>query len=134
MPSSADAAPGEEFEVMVYVQLENRGISSGEIILTFNGGTMEVVNVEPGALLGANPLAGLKKIDNQAGTAKYALAKTGSASIPTPPGIFAIFKLKILESAKSGAYELKLSKVSLADENFKDITGIKAQGTTVKVS
>jgi len=129
----AEAKLGEEFEVRVCVKLEGCGISAGEILFTFDGGTMEVVSIEPGDLLGANPLVGLKEIDNQAGTIKYALARTGPTSVPTPPGVFAILKLKVLESARTGTYELKLSKVGLADETFKDITGLEVQGAKVKI-
>jgi hypothetical protein len=55
--------------------------------LTFDGGAMEIASIEPGDLLGSNPLVGLKEIDNQAGTVKYALARMGATSVPTPPGV-----------------------------------------------
>ncbi len=130
---SAEAEPGEELEVRVDVNLKDRGISAGEILFTFDGGAMEVVSIEPGALLGANPLVGLNEIDNQAGTIEFALARTGSTSVPTPPGVFALVKLKVLESAETGTYELELSEVDLADEDFNDITGLKVTGAQVSI-
>lgn len=134
MPLSIEASPGEEFEVEVRINLEEKGISAGEISLTFDGGAMEIASIEAGDLLGANPLVGLEEIDNQAGTAKYALARMGATSVPTPPGVLAMLTLKVLDSAKSGTYELGLSKVGLSDENFEDIAGLEFQGTQVKIS
>ena len=131
---SPEAEVGAEFEARVYVEVEERGISAGEILLTFDADTMEVVSIEPGDLLGSDPLVGLREIDNNAGTVKYAIARVGATSVPTPPGVFAILKFKVLESAKSGTYELNLSKVDLADEEFEDIVGIEAEGASIKVT
>ena len=134
MPLSIEADPGEEFEVEVNIDLEDRGISGGEIGLTFDSDTMEVVNIEAGDLLGSDPLVGLKEIDNQAGTVKYALARMGETSVPTPPGVLAVLTVRVLNSAGSGSYELKLRKVGLADEKFEDITGLRTQGAQIKIS
>ena len=131
---SPEAEVGAEFEARVCVEVEERGISAGEILLTFDADTMEVVRIEPGDLLGSGPLVGLHEIDNQSGTVKYAIARVGSTSVPTPPGVFAILKFKVLESAESGTYELNLSKVGLADEEFEDIVGIEAEGASIEVT
>lgn len=131
--SSMEGKVGMELEARVWVKVEGYGISAGEILVTFDASSVKVMAVEPGELLGSNPLVGLKNIDNEAGTVKYALARAGSTSVPTPPGVLAILKLKVLESAKSGTYELTLSKFGLADEKFKDLAGLKTQGASIRV-
>lgn len=132
-PPSQEVEPGQEVRIKVEVKPVGWGVSAGEINLKFDPSALQATSIEPGDFLGSNPLVGLNEIDNEAGTLGYSLARVGATSPPSPPGVFAIIKLKALEVAKSGTYELTLTKVGLADEDFEDIMGIKVQGASIKV-
>ncbi|RLC73294.1 MAG: hypothetical protein DRI26_01205 [Chloroflexi bacterium] len=133
-PTLLEAKPGQEFTVRIQVKPAGWGVSGGEVSLSFDPTALEVIDLRPGDLLGTNPLMGLKKIDREAGVIKYALARVGPTSAPTPPGAFAIIRLKVLEEAEPGTYGLKLTKVGLADENFQDVKDFEIHGAVVRVS
>jgi len=130
---SQSASPGNYFNIILKVEPGGRGVSSGEIHLSFDSTVMEIVDVEVGDLLGSNPLMGMKQIDNAAGTFGYALARSGSTPTTTPTGSFATVKLMAKSDAAPGRYTLTVTEASLADESFKDITGIRLQSGTVIV-
>ncbi len=64
---------------------------------------------------------------------RYALARATTVPPPfPPPWLFALVSLRVLDTAKSGTYELTL-RVSLTSANFKDIVDIKVQGASIEV-
>lgn len=131
--SSEEAMPGEQFEVQVEVRPGKQGISAVEINLAFDSQAMQVLDTRPGELLGEAPLPGILKIDNEAGTLNYSLARIGETRAPTPVAVFAIITFQILESAKAGDYEFSLTNVGLASQNFEDISDIQIKGASIKV-
>jgi hypothetical protein len=132
--SAKQVTPGEQFKVQVQVEPQKQGVSAGEINLSFDSQAMQVVEVKPGTLLGERPLAGILNIDNEAGTLGYSLARIGETTAPTSGAAFAIVTFQILNSAQPGDYELELTKVGLANENFGDIGDFTIQGASVKIS
>ncbi len=132
--SSHEAMPGQEVSIKVKVMPKDWGISGGEINLKFDPSAMEVIEMEAGDLLGANPIVGVEEVDNSGGTANYALARKGTTTVPTPLGTFATIKLRVLDGAKSGKYNLTLSEVGFCNEKFKDIAGIKVQSAVLEVT
>jgi len=133
-PTSIEAGPGQEVSIEIKVKPSGWGVSGGEINLAFNSDVLEVADTEPGDFLGSSPIIGLNRIDNQSGVVRLALARVGETTVPSPPGILATVQFRVLDSASSGAYEVKLTKVGLADENFQDITDFSIQGTSIKIS
>ena len=123
-PSSVDVQPGDEFTIEVNVDPAGKGISGGEISLRFDPAVVTVVSVEAGQLLGAEPLEGIKQIDEGEGTLRYALARLGATAVPTPSGTFARVTFQVAEGAEAGSYSLELESVALADEAFKDVTPV----------
>ncbi len=132
-PALLEAKPGQEFTIRIQIKPTGWGVSGGEISLSFDPAALEVVELKPGDLLGLSPLVGLKKIDHQAGLIRYALARVGPTPVPTPPGAFAVVRFRVLEKASLGTYELKLTKVGLADENFQDVKDFKIYGALVRI-
>jgi len=133
-PTFIEAEPGQEVTIEVKIKPSGWGVSGSEINLAFAPNVLEVVNIKPGTFLGSSPIVGLKRIDNQGGVVKLALARVGKTTVPSPPGTLATVQFKVLGSASSGNYELELTKVGLADENFEDITNFSVQGTNLKIS
>jgi hypothetical protein len=133
-PPLIEAEPGQELSIKIEVKPSGWGVSGGEINLAFNSGVLKVVNIEPGNFLGSNPIVGSRQVDNQAGVIRLALARVGKTPVPSPSGVLATVDFKISDLATSGTYELKLTKVGLANENFQDITGFTIQGTIIKIS
>lgn len=117
----------------VEVKLPGRGISGGEINLKFEPSAFRVLALEPGELLGKDPLEGIKEIDNRTGEVKYALARVGPTSVPTPPGAIALIRLKVLPTADEATYTLEITKVGLADQDFRDIKDITVQKGLIRV-
>ncbi len=124
-PALQDVELGDKLIMKVEVALSQERISGGEIRLEFDPDVMKVVGVEPGNLLGNEPLVGLEWIDNETGVFMYALARQGPTSSPTPSGVFASVELEVLEGAESGDYNIELTSVGLADEEFEEIRGIE---------
>lgn len=133
-PTSIEAEPGQQVTIEIKVKPAGWGVSGGEINLAFNSDVLEGVTIEPGDFLGSNPIVGLNRIDNQGGVVRLALARVGETTVPSPPGILATVQFRVLDSAISGTYELELTKVGLADENFEDITDFAIQGASIKIS
>jgi len=131
--SAKQVTPGEQFKVQVQVEPGKQGISAGEINLSFDSQAMQVVEVKPGTLLGERPLPGILKIDNEAGTLSYSLARIGETTAPTSGATLAIITFQILNSAQHGDYELSFTSAGLANENFEDIPDIQVQGASVKI-
>jgi len=132
-PSSLELKQGEEFKVRIKVDPGSKGISAGEINVTFNSDVFECIDISPGDILGASPLEGVKRIDNAAGFLHYAIARIGRTEPPTPPGIFAEIRFKVKSEANIGTYTIELLGVGLADEEFKDITNISIGNRLVEV-
>lgn len=128
-----EAGPGEEVTISVEVRPEDWGVSAGEINLGFEPAIMHVIDLEPGDLLGSDPLVGVSDIDNEAGTLRYALARRGPTTVATPAGAFVRIRLGVLEGAEGGMYRLTLTKVGLADENFEDIEDLEFEGASIRV-
>jgi hypothetical protein len=133
VPSPNEIKPGEQFEVEVQVQPGKQGLSAVEINLSFEPEVMQVIDIKPGELLGDGPLPGILNIDSEAGTVSYSLARIGATEAPTPAATFAIITFQILNSAQGGDYELTLTGVGAANENFEDIKDIRVKGASVRV-
>jgi hypothetical protein len=133
-PTFIEAKPGQALSINIEVKPSGWGVSGGEVNLAFNPAVLKAVDVEPGNFLGSSPIVGLRQMDNQEGIARLALARVGIAAVPSPAGILATVEFRVLESATSGTYEIELTKVGLADENFQDLTGFTIQGASIRVS
>jgi len=133
VPSPREIKPGEQFEVKVQVKPGKKGVSAVEINLSFDPRVMQVIDIKPGTLLGDSPLPGILNIDSEAGTVSYSLARIGATEAPTPAVTFAIITFQILNSAQGGDYELTLTGVGAANENFEDIKDIRITEASVRV-
>jgi len=133
-PAMLQVHRGQEVSLNIKVNLSGRGVSGGEINLSFNPSVLRVTDVELGDFLGSSPVTGLKQLDNEAGVVRLALARVGTTPVPSPAGVLATVHFTVLDSAASGIYDLELTKVGLADENFQDITGFTVQGATIKIT
>jgi hypothetical protein len=133
-PTSIELQPGQTLSINVEVKSSRWGASGGEINLAFNPAVLQVVDIETGDFFGSSPIVGLKRVDNQGGIVRLALARVGETAVPSPPGVLATVEFRVLDSAASGSYEIELTSVGLADENFQDITGFNIQGATIKIS
>ena len=120
-PSLVRVAPGEEFTISVSVDPGGRGISGGEVDLKFDPRVLEAREIVPGDLLGPEPLFGLKEVDNEKGSLRVALARKGSTSAPTKPGILITVKFSVAEGAPPGRYEISVEFAGFADEAFNDV-------------
>jgi hypothetical protein len=132
-PTSIELKPEEEFKVRIKVDPKGKGISAGEINVTFNIDAFECINISPGDILGPSPLEGVKRIDNAAGFLRYAIARIGRTEPPTSPGVFAEIRFKVKSKVNIGTYNIELVGVGLADEGFKDITNISIGNRLVAV-
>ena len=132
-PESIEADVGQQIVVSVDVNPEGRGISGGEINLSFDPEIFTLLGVTPGGLLGSSPLVGVEAVDNQSGTLVYALARRGPTSAPTQASTFAELTFQVSEGVPAGRYDLLVTRVGLADEAFRDILGIELTPATVEL-
>jgi len=132
-PASQYASAGDTFTVDVTVDPKAKGISRGEVNIAFNATAMQASGIAAGGLLGIGPSVSVNNIDNTTGTIQYVLTRTGTTTPPTPSGTFATITFTVKSGTPDATYNIKLTKVGLADESAADIPGIKAFNGTVKV-
>jgi len=132
-PPSQEAEPGQELTVNVEVLSTGGIITGGEIHLTFDPTALNVVDVETGDLLGVNAVVGLSDIDNGAGVVRVALARKGISSDPTSSGVLSVIKLKVLETANPGPYQLNFREALLTDDEFNFLPDVISQGASINV-
>ena len=132
--SSQEAKPGQEVSIKVEVIPKDSEISGGEINFQFDPSAVRVIEIEAGDSLGTSPIVGVEEVNNKGGTVKYALARKGTTTVPTPLGTFAIIKLKVLDTAKSGIYDLTLSRVGFCDQEFRDMADIDVQSAVLEIT
>ncbi|RLG18145.1 hypothetical protein DRN63_01920, partial [Nanoarchaeota archaeon] len=120
-PNHIEVFPGDIFELSIRVDPGSYGISGGEVVLSFDPQQFNVLDIEVGDLFGADPLVGIKEIDETNGVVRCAIARKGKTIPPTPEGTFITIEFKVKDEASLGKYEIRIVKVGLADENFRDI-------------
>lgn len=133
-PAFIELQQGQVLSLSVEVKPSGWGASGGEINLVFDVAVLEAVDIEPGDFFGSTPIIGLKRVDNQGGIVRLALARVGETAVPSPPGILATVEFRVLDSAARGTYEIELTQVGLANEYFQEITGFTIQGATIKIN
>ena len=112
---------------------KGNGVSSAQIKITFDPNTFEATDVAMGSSLGTDAIIASKQIDNTKGTIDLAIARKGTTSKPTSPGSLAIIQFNVKPDAKPGNYTISISQIKLADETFKDITGIKVEPAVIRI-
>ena len=123
-------APGQEISVDVSLDPRGRGISGVEMNLEFDPDSFEVVQVQPGPLLGDKPsevaaVLPRVEIDNSLGVILYFDARIGDTFPPTPAEIVATVKLKVVEGAPAGARAyLRITSVKMPDEKIQEISDV----------
>ena len=133
VPAFQEVSPGDVFSVDIRVNPAGKGVSAGSIIVKFDAGAMQAESVEPGELLGTDPLP-IIDIDNVLGNVKIDVARTGATSPPTTEGTFASITLKAGDEVSSRGYHLfTLKKAQLVDENSLDIPGVASADGAVAI-
>jgi len=132
-PASLKVRPQEEFTINVMVNPRGVGISAGEIEVRFNHSAFEAVNVSLGNLFGKSPLVLKRSINNTVGLVWCVAARIGSTHPPTPPSSFIKIRFRVRSNAASGKYMIRLSKIGLSDENFRDITSMRTSSSLITI-
>ncbi|MDY6834934.1 MAG: cohesin domain-containing protein [Chloroflexota bacterium] len=130
-PASQEVGTGEAFEVDIMVDPKAYGVSGGELNFAFDPEAMTADGIVAGDLLGVMPLVGVETIDNDAGTIRYALARTGVTPVPTPPGAFATISFTAHD--KEGLFGLDIVSMLLVDEEFNNISSTRIDDGEVRV-
>jgi len=132
-PPSQQANPGQELAVTVEVRSMGTIITGGEIRLTFNPAVLNVTEVAAGDLLGVDAVFGLSDIDNEIGEIRFALARKGEGPDSTSSSVLSVIKLKVLDTASPGSYQLNLHEVLLTDDEFNFIPDVICQGAYIDI-
>ena len=131
-PSSRIAQLGQEVSVFIEANV-GFGISGSEIKLKLDPAKLQVIDIIEGDLLGADPLVGLKKIDNQTGIVHYALARRGPTTTSTSTGALAVIKIRAMEATKTGVCDLTLEDVKLTNADFESKTEMQVHNGSIEV-
>jgi len=133
-PTTQEAQPGQTITASIQIEPGNRGISGVEINLGFNPDIFQAISIESGTFLGNNTLTGLKELGNESGTIRFASARVGVTTPPSPPGVFAVAKFVVKPTAMAGTYDLTLIKVRLTNQDFLELTDIKVEAAKVTIT
>ena len=117
-PATVKAKAGDEFMLSIEVEAAVRGVSGGEVLLSFPASVLEVVSYEPGALLGSNPVRGVKELDSTGGAIRLALARQGASQAPAAPGSFMVVRFRVRPDVQPGTYQIGVKTLDLSDERF----------------
>lgn len=93
--------PGRQFWLDVRLDPRGHSISGVQFDLRFPPQEVEVLEVSPGPLLGAGPLE-IKGPGNAVGVFRYAAARSGEATPPSPPERLATIRLRVLGGVAPG--------------------------------
>ena len=121
------------------VDPQGRGISGVELKIEFDPAVLQMIDVVPWTLLGEKPeevrsTIPFTDIDNTLGTLHYADVRVDVTHPPTPPGLLATIKLRVLETAKAGRdTSLRIVDVKIPDENIREIQHILIESETLTV-
>ena len=129
-PKTQNAKAGSLIKASVEVAPGDWSVSGAEIRLTFDPQKLEATSVKPGAALGANPIQGLSKINNSAGTIILALARQGETTSPGAKGALANIEFRAKTGA-SGTARIELRGTGLSDENFQPVSGLILNGADI---
>lgn len=124
----AEATFGSTFAIEVWVDPADRGISATEVTIRYDPVALRLVDIKPGPLLGDSPLEAVKNIDNNKGTALYAVARMGPTPAPTPPGTLIVAVFEIQRTARPARYTIDMT-IKLSDHNYKEMVNTAKQVT-----
>ncbi len=126
-PETLKRVRGEQFSISLNIDPKDRGVSSGEVRISFDPDALEVRDIVPGALMGSAAVVGKKVVDNGSGSAVLSLARGGPTAPPTNADLFVSVLFAVRPDAKAGRYQISISAISLADENGRDISRIETR-------
>ena len=113
--ASGLVAPGRQFVLEVQVDPGGRGISGVQFDLRFPPQAVEVLDISPGPLVGAEPLE-ITGPGDGAGVFRYAAARTGEITAPTPKARVATIRLRVLGGVAVGTpLQVRLQDVKVAE-------------------
>ena len=131
--STTGLAPGDSFSVNITVDPDGKGVSSGQIDLSFDTAVLEATGLTKGDMLGADPLDTGSDYNNTAGTVIAVLARNGATTPPTAAGTWATVAFSVKTGAADGATTIAITSAGMVDESFAAITGITTTDGTVTV-
>ena len=108
------------------VLLDPRGrkVSGVQFDLLFPLGQVEVLGVQPGTLLGPDPLE-VELTESRPGVLVYAVARQGPIPQGTPAGRLATAQLRVLDTVRIGTrLQLLLQAAQIADEDIQRVTEV----------
>jgi len=132
--STTGLSRGNSFSVNVSVDPDGKGLSSGEIRLSFNTSVLEVTSLTKGDILGTRAIDPGSNYNNTAGTVITNYARVGITTPPTPEGTWATLVFRVKSGAPVGPTNIVITKANLADENFAELTGITTTNGTAIVT
>jgi len=132
-PSRTELFAGEEFTVIVWVEVGSKGVSSVDIRIAFDNKTFKGLEIIRGGVLGDNVIELFKEIDNEKGTIMYVAARRDKPTAPTTKTQLITIKFKVAEEPKDGTYNFEIIYAALSDENIQDIKPISKLNSTVTV-
>jgi hypothetical protein len=92
--------------------------------LHFPAGHIEVLDIQPGTLLGPDPLE-VKKLKDAPGVVVYAAARRGATRPGTTASRFATVRLRVLDHVAIGTgFQVRLQEVQIADENIQRVAEV----------
>lgn len=108
------------------VRLDPRGrsVSGVQLDLHFPLEQVEVLGVQPGTMLGPNPLE-VKLTASKSGVLVYAAARRGATTSGTQAGRFATVRFRVLDTVSIGTrLQLQLQAARIADEDMQRVTEV----------
>lgn len=122
--ASPDAGPfdsGDTMSLTLDLDPQNLPISGIQFRLNFPDELLDLFEIEPGAILGADPLVA-NKSDETRGHILFAMARRGDTVIPTAPGRVATIKLQALQDVSPNRNDIIwLDQVKLTGGDFQTI-------------
>ena len=118
--SRPPAVPERELQVDVFITPKNVAVSAVQIVLGFDPGALEAVEIIPGLFLGSSPVLLQSEISEAQGLVMFTAARRGPTPEPGQPGILltARFRQKVSGEIPQPAVRVETLELTSADFQF----------------
>ena len=125
--SLGNLSPGQQFNVEVTLKPGGRGVSGVTLTMAFDPALLQLVAVAPGDVLGlksreVSDFIPDVEFDNALGTIQYIDVRIGPTEPPTPTGLVASVRFRVLGNAPVGRQtDVTIEAVQVLDEETEEV-------------
>ena len=108
----------------VFISPKKVGVSAAQVVLSFDPGSLEVLELVPGPFLGASPLVLRSDISEVQGLVTFTAARRGPTQEMGEPGALLTLRLRRKEATETPNPVVRVETLELTGPDFKFIQNV----------